>query len=259
MIVSNGNLSSVCLLQVERSAYEKAQYHVNASPISSHLSERVREALNIIEEAIDRYGLNGVAVSFNGGKDCTVLLHLWTAVVMRHLRKTGNTDKDIVAQLHEAQVPAVYVCACEPFPQVDAFTEQFARKFGLQLCRKQGSMRTGLEKFATAYPHVKAILIGTRRTDPYAETLTAFQSTDAGWPAFMRVHPILDWSYTDIWTYLRECSVPYCILYDYGFTSLDGINNTHRNPALLRSTTPEEDYHPAWMLTDGTKERCGRQ
>jgi hypothetical protein len=43
------------------------------------------------------------------------------------------------------------------------------------------------------------------------------------------------------------------------FTSLDGINNTHRNPALLKATTPEEGYHPAWMLTDESKERCGRQ
>ncbi|KAI8049726.1 hypothetical protein BDF22DRAFT_698394 [Syncephalis plumigaleata] len=230
-------------------------------------------------------------MSFNGGKDCTVLLHLWTAAVMRYLRQQSSSttsistttvidtdnqhhhhrccdqhtltvnvhDKHRIDLLRAARIPAIYVCAEEPFPEVDAFTEECAQSFGLHLCRQPGSMRVGLERFIAAYPQVKAILVGTRRTDPYADKLSSFQATDPGWPAFMRVHPILDWSYADIWMYLRDCHVPYCILYDYGFTSLDGINNTHRNPALLKSTTLEEGYHPAWMLTDESKERCGRQ
>ncbi|RKP27513.1 hypothetical protein SYNPS1DRAFT_12569, partial [Syncephalis pseudoplumigaleata] len=213
----------------------------------------VQAALHIIEEAIARYGIDGVALSFNGGKDCTVLLHLWTAAVMRHLRKHPRPSTST------ARVPALYVCAKDPFPEVDAFTEQCAEAYGVQLCRQPGPMRTALEQFGVAHPRVQAILVGTRRTDPYAEQLRAFEPTDPGWPTFMRVHPILDWSYADVWAYLRGCHVPYCVLYDYGYTSLDGMNNTRRNPALLKAATPEGGYHPAWMLTDETKERCGRQ
>ena len=40
--------------------------------------------------------------------------------------------------------------------------------------------------------------------------------TDESWPQVMRISPILDWSYQEVWTFLRDLSVPYCKLYDEG-------------------------------------------
>lgn len=45
------------------------------------------------------------------------------------------------------------------------------------------------------------------------------------------------------------------------YTSLGSTNNTHPNPFLLRPRTAEGDeaaYDPAYMLTDESKERAGR-
>ena len=39
--------------------------------------------------------------------------------------------------------------------------------------------------------HIKAILLGTRYTDPFSDKLTIFCPTDTDWPEYMRVHPIL--------------------------------------------------------------------
>lgn len=63
---------------------------------------------------------------------------------------------------------------------------------------------------------VRAFFVGTRRGDPHGARLGERTPTDEGWPCFMRVHPILEWRYADVWAFLRECAVPYCELYDQG-------------------------------------------
>ncbi len=44
----------------------------------------LEEALSVITEAMDVYGPEGLALSFNGGKDCTVLLHLLSEARRRY-------------------------------------------------------------------------------------------------------------------------------------------------------------------------------
>ena len=78
-------------------------------------------------------------------------------------------------------------------------------------------MKQGLQQFIDSYPSIKAIFIGTRRTDPYCAKIEEFSQTDPDWPQIMRVHPIVDWSYKDVWDYLIKFNVPYCILYDQGY------------------------------------------
>ena len=67
------------------------------------------------------------------------------------------------------------------------------------------------------------------RGDPNAGGQDEFCPSSTGWPPFMRVNPILGWTYADVWAFLKAIQVPYCSLYDQGFTSLGSINNTRPN------------------------------
>ena len=52
-------------------------------------------------------------------------------------------------------------------------------------------MKCELAKLLKERPKIKAVLMGTRKTDPYSKNLEAFSPTDEGWPTFMRINPIL--------------------------------------------------------------------
>lgn len=78
----------------------------------------------------------------------------------------------------------------------------------------------------------------------------------------MRCNPIINWSYKDVWFFLRRFDIPYCQLYDLGYTSLGLTTNTTKNKNLLIDESNEvkngTEYLPAYFLSDGSLERVGR-
>jgi FAD synthetase len=67
----------------------------------------------------------------------------------------------------------------------------------------------------------------------------------------MRVNPILDWSHQQVWSFLLEHKVPYCGLYDQGYSYLGAQSKAQRNPALVR----EGSYlHPSMLDDAGEKD-----
>lgn len=68
-----------------------------------------------------------------------------------------------------------------------------------------------------------------RRGDPNARDQEFFCPSSEGWPPFMRINPVLDWTYADVWTVLKCCQLPYCALYDRGYTSLGCRHSTRPN------------------------------
>lgn len=117
-------------------------------------------------------------------------------------------------------------------------------------------MKSAFSAYLDEHPWIRGIFVGTRRTDPHGAKLGEFEKTDGGWAEFVRVNPVLEWGYDDVWIFLREIGEPICCLYERGYTSLGGVNDTIENPALKREDC--EGYKPAWELADGELERAGR-
>ena len=55
------------------------------------------------------------------------------------------------------------------------------------------------------------------------------------WPNCIRAHPILEWTYGQVWEYLDAGNHAYCELYYKGYTSLGSTTTTIRNPLLRQS------------------------
>jgi 3'-phosphoadenosine 5'-phosphosulfate sulfotransferase (PAPS reductase)/FAD synthetase len=58
--------------------------------------------------------------------------------------------------------------------------------------------------------------------------------------------------------------IPYCKLYDKGYTSLGGTTDTNRNPVLRRESVskdgkPKVEFRPAYELIEDEAERLGRE
>ncbi|KAG8835831.1 3'-phosphoadenosine 5'-phosphosulfate sulfotransferase [Serendipita sp. 399] len=235
----------------------------------SDFGSAVQQALTVIDETLEQDGEQGTAISFNGGKDCTVLLHLLAVVLWWRRSRSLPEQVDCTQGQWLGESPSgpsspqsrfksLYVTCSSPFPEVEAFVDHCADSYSLDLFRSHPGglpMKEALKQYKESRPEVKCILVGTRRGDPHGDKLDFRTPTDADWPAYQRVHPILNWSYNQIWEYLRRFEVPYCDLYNQGYTSLGSTFNTFPNPALRNG---DNHYRPAYELEDGSKERCGR-
>ena len=206
-------------------------------------------AENILRKALAIYSWQGLALSFNGGKDGTVILHLYY-----NLLQACPKIREEMQTCHE-KIKIMDILPAQPFEEVNEFVETCQLRYNLELFKMTSSLKEGLDQFIKSYPSVKAIIMGVRRGDPGASSLQEFSPTDSDWPTIMRINPILDWTYRDVWCYLLSRKVTYCSLYDQGYTSLGSRIDTRPNPSLL---TSHGDYRPAYELLDPNEERRGR-
>ena len=228
------------------------------------LEERVLSALCALTCAVRSYGIEHLAFSFNGGKDCTVILYLLHFM-----------DPTLIQQL----AAVVHFRPRDMFSELEDFLRACQKRHGFTLwecaCRENSGdgrckpIAVCLSKTLRAFPKVRAVILGTRNsdfTDARLRHSSCFALTDVerGWPRVMRVSPIIDWGYNDIWQFLRGfCTKDdaaeeerWCCLYNSGYTSLGSASDSRPNPALLDEKTLQ--YQPAWMLSDPELERESR-
>lgn len=157
------------------------------------------------------------------------------------------------------KLDSIYINSEDPFPKLAEFIDSSTKNYHLNPIMIKSGLKQGFETYLNKInPKIKSIIVGIRRSDPYGSNLQYEQVTDHNWPKFLRIHPILEWHYIEIWDFLVGCNVEYCSMYDLGYTSLGGISNTLRNPCLRIGDS--DDYYPAYTLLENAdeRERLGR-
>lgn len=218
--------------------------HFLSAENTSHLGSAIKCAWAVYNQIFQTYSYDEVCIGFNGGKDCTIILHLLVA----YLRKVHPKYTD--------KLVALYIKQDDPFEEAEHFIDSCKMNYNMEMITIPGSIRAGLEQLSVTNKRLKVVIMGTRRHDPFSIKLRSFTMTDSDWPTYMRTFPILDWSYAEVWDFLRTFDLPYCPLYDEGYTSLGSRLNTQKNPLLLQ---PDGTYFPAYTLSEEQMERAGRE
>lgn len=210
---------------------------------------KLANSLKCIEKCLLKSNYKQTCISFNGGKDCCVVLYLVYAVALKLAFKFP---------LH-----LLIINIMHSFEEMDFFIEKVVKEFYKSSIEfilfddTSKSLKQCLAELKELRPDVESIFMGTRRTDgSYFNSMPEFAPTDADWPRYMRVNPILDWTYSEIWYFIRLINLPYCSLYDKGYTSLDNSLNTVPNRALLKE---DGSYLPAYLLENEQLERESRR
>jgi 3'-phosphoadenosine 5'-phosphosulfate sulfotransferase (PAPS reductase)/FAD synthetase len=174
--------------------------------------EKEASAHSIIRKANAEYRDLGLA--YSGGKDSIVLLEL---------------VKNAMGKDYRDFPPVVFY---------DMGQDSELAHFVLETTMKGGqynmfpfchvpckTIKEGLEKCS-----FEAVLMGTRRTDPFGARFDAHgrAHTMEGWPPTMCISPIIDWHHEDVWNYIDAHQLKYPAVYDQGYTSLgQGTNRPH--------------------------------
>lgn len=262
---SNGDAATT-LLEVCNGWAEKVNAFLEKEADSDLLRDvqrQTRISLEVTHEALSRYKLEEICLSYNGGKDCLVILIIYLAALSPKIKlsQTRTHHPLSLPSLPQTQyplpsaLPSIHIIPPHPFPEIITFVSQTSAIYHLSLTHSSLPMLPAFTSYLSSNPCIRAILVGTRRTDPHGHSLTHFDPTDGNWPRFMRIHPVIDWHYREIWAFIRSLGVDYCELYDRGYTSLGEVGNTKPNPGLA---VEGNGFRPAYELVEDDAERLGR-
>ncbi|KAL0212710.1 hypothetical protein RCL1_006336 [Eukaryota sp. TZLM3-RCL] len=232
--------------------------------LSTSLSPLIKQSLSILEDAFQRYPDN-LIISFNGGKDNTVVFYLCVYFLTKLSNNFASQSQTITSSSvfidsapdtpsnYFLGIPIVFFDVHPCFTDVISFMDSLAKSINFSIHRLTGSFVDCLQTLIKFNRH--AVITGIRSTDPHSKSLSPIAPSSPGWPQVVRISPILNWSYDAVWKFLLATELPYCCLYSLGYTSLGAPDDTIPNPILRQD---DGSFLHANCLSDEEHERSGR-
>ena len=244
------------------------------------LEEKIEYSKKIIKEAIEKFGVEKIAVAWTGGKDSTTMTWLFKKAcgdmgvkmprcmfidegdvfeeiwdIFHRIKKEWGLDVVIakntdISDKAEKLGDMIKVSALNDrnraeLEKLEYDEEEFpfaAESFIGNHLMKTVPMNTFLEDYG-----IKALATAIRWDEQTARVQETFFSPREN-PPHTRVQPILHFKERDIWDTIHQYKLPFCELYKHGYRSLGAKSTTHKNSDI-----------PAWEQDlEHTTEREGR-
>jgi len=186
------------------------------------LNKKIKHAQKIIKQAHQQWPSDQQVVAWTGGKDSTVILHL--------IREIFNQQIPFKVLFNDSTIE---------FPEIYQFIKQLSNDWQFNLITikhspqdlkkyhqaKNKTQQTKIIRLAKIKAitkavkkhQLKAIFSGIRWDEHPARSQEKYFSLRKN---HTRIHPILHFTFKDIWRYIKQKKVPYVSLYDQGYKSL---------------------------------------
>jgi FAD synthetase len=154
--------------------------------LSCSFKDKFLRTIEILEDSKRLYRPETLALSFSGGKEACVLLYLLQYVQFKSVGALSPLSESI---------PVIHFHDPESFPELEEFNDYVARISNITYTVFRASYKEGM-RVAVDEMGIRAMIMGVRRGDPYTDNTEHFQPSSPSWPVFMRINPILEWSYS---------------------------------------------------------------
>jgi phosphoadenosine phosphosulfate reductase len=143
------------------------------------------------------------------------------------------------------------------FPRTEA-VEAMTRKEGVNLFYRSVQARQRccavrkVEPLERALTGLDAWIAGLRREQAATRTAVQKVEIDGAHGGIIKINPLADWTWSEVWSYIRDHEIPYNGLYDAGYSSIGCSPCT-------RPVAPGEDQRAGrwWWETDRASTECG--
>lgn len=245
-----------------------------------HIDQKVERSKSIIREAVDRFGIENMAIAITGGKDSTTNLWIFKQVC----DETGIKlpvcmfidEGDVFDEIREfvGYIKQLWSLEIAFLKNEDVSSKATAigdtiKVFSLNEVNKNALKEMGFTEAGFPFVPDSTVCNHLMKTVPMREFIIKNNikalSTAIRWdeqearkdeeylsprtdPAHTRVHPILHFKERDIWIAIFKYDIPFNKLYKLGYRSLGA-----------RCSTGKASDIPAWMQDlENTPERVGR-
>lgn len=223
-----------------------------------------KDAKGVIEWASNTFK-NNMTLAFSGqAEDCVILdiMHKATGGKMNvFMLDTGRMNEEVYDLVEDIRSKyGVQIRMCSPEQKE---VEEMVGEHGINLFYKDPKYRImccGVRKVNVLKRVLKeydAWISGVRRSQIATRSQTKKVQMDGQFNP-VKISPIADWTWKQVWDYVKANSLPYCSLYDKGYTSIGCAPCTR--PTFLKGEKISEDELRKgrwWWENDGSAKECG--